>query len=99
MISLGGQGAISVIANVFPDHFSSMVHYAMQGDYLQAKKLHEAMLDVHPLLYVEGNPVGIKAAMEIQSLCSKQVRIPLVPLSEPSYQELEKILAKVPEPV
>jgi 4-hydroxy-tetrahydrodipicolinate synthase len=95
MIACGGDGAISVIANVYPRHFSEMVRHARRGDFAAAARLNNAMLDVHPWLYVEGNPVGIKAAMEIQGLCSREVRIPLVPLSDLAYAQLRAEMAKV----
>lgn len=97
MIACGGDGAISVIANVYPRHFSEMVRSARQGDFLTAALLNNSMLDVHPWLYVEGNPVGIKAAMEIRGLCSREVRIPLMPLSEVAYTQLRAEMAKVAE--
>ncbi len=96
MIAAGGHGAISVIANAFPKHFSFLVRKALQGDFAQAARLNNALLDVHPWLYLEGNPVGIKAAMEIQGLCSREVRIPLVPLSDASYQKLRTEMQQVP---
>lgn len=97
MIACGGDGAISVIANVYPRHFSEMVRSARQGDFPTAARLNNAMLDVHPWLYAEGNPVGIKAAMEIRGLCSREVRIPLMPLSEVAYAQLRAEMAKVAE--
>ncbi len=97
MIACGGDGAISVIANVYPRHFSEMVRSARQGDFPTAARLNNAMLDVHPWLYAEGNPAGIKAAMEIHGLCSREVRIPLMPLSEVAYAQLRAEMAKVAE--
>ena len=97
MMSCGGDGAISVIANMYPAHFSSMVHSALEGDFTTAARLNAELLDIHPWLYIENNPVGVKAGMEILGLCSKEVRIPLVPLSEGNYQNLKKEMAKVRE--
>lgn len=97
MISCGGDGAISVIANMYPAHFSNMVRSALEGDFATAARLNADMLDVHPWLYIENNPVGVKAGMEILGLCSKEVRIPLVPLSEGSYEGLKKEMEKVGE--
>lgn len=97
MISCGGDGAISVIANMYPAHFSNMVRSALEGDFATAARLNAEMLDIHPWLYVENNPVGVKAGMEILGLCSKEVRIPLVPLSEGSYEGLRKEMEKVGE--
>ena len=97
MMSCGGDGAISVIANMYPSQFSSMVRSALEGDFATAARLNAELLDIHQWLYIENNPVGVKAGMEILGLCSKEVRIPLVPLSEGNYQNLQKEMAKVRE--
>lgn len=89
MLACGADGVISVIANVFPQQFSSMVRCGLSGDFYTAAQIHADLLDVHPWLYCEGNPVGIKAAMEIRGLCTKEVRLPLVELSDSSYQRLK----------
>lgn len=96
MIGAGADGVISVIANVFPAHFSAMVRSALQGDFDTARRLNFELLDVHPWLYIENNPVGIKAAMEIAGFCSKEVRIPLVPLSDATYLKLKAAMDAVP---
>lgn len=96
LMSVGADGAISVIANAYPQEFSGMIRAGLEGDWATARQLNFDLLDVHPWLYVEGNPVGIKAAMEIKNLCSKEVRIPLVPLSEGNYASLKAEMAKVP---
>jgi 4-hydroxy-tetrahydrodipicolinate synthase len=96
LMANGGDGVISVIANLYPEHFSSMTQAALSGDFKTAAKLNLDLLDLHPYLYVEGNPVGVKAAMEIKGLCSGQVRTPLVPLSEQYRKQLRVEMAKVP---
>jgi 4-hydroxy-tetrahydrodipicolinate synthase len=96
MIAAGGDGVISVIANAYPAHFSEMVRAALQGNMASARKLNLDLLDVHPWLYCEGNPIGIKAAMEILGFCRRDVRIPLVPLSDANYQKLKNEMEKVP---
>ncbi len=95
ILSCGGDGVISVIGNVFPSEFSDMVHAALEGDFTTALSLHNRLLDVHPWLYVEGNPVGIKAAMEIMGFCTKDVRIPLMPLTDAPYQKLKEAIRQV----
>jgi 4-hydroxy-tetrahydrodipicolinate synthase len=95
MMSCGAEGAISVIANMYPLHFSSMINAALEGDFHTAAKFNAELLDVHPWLYCEGNPVGVKGAMEILGHCSREVRIPLTPLSEGAYQGLKREMDKV----
>lgn len=96
MLGLGADGVISVIANVFPAHFSTLVRAGLEEDFTTARRLHLELLEVHPHLYAEGNPVGIKAAMEIAGFCSKEVRIPLVPISDPGYLKLKAAMDAVP---
>lgn len=95
MIAAGGEGAISVIANAYPREFSSMVKAALAGDLSTARKLNFDLLDVHPHLYVEGNPVGIKGALETLGLCSRAMRVPLVKMTEPSLIALKKAMNEV----
>lgn len=97
MIAMGGHGGISVIANALPAQFSGMVRAALASDFPRARQLNFDMLEVHPLLYVEGNPVGIKAAVSMLGLCGNYLRVPLVPLSEPHRERLRKLLSQVPD--
>lgn len=89
MISFGASGVISVIGNAFPHEFSTMIRHALSGDFQTATQEHFALLDINNLLYVEGNPTGIKAACEIEGVCSKEVRLPLVSFSEGNYTKLK----------
>ncbi len=88
MIACGGDGVISVIANSHPKEFSSMVRSGLKNDYTQARILNNQLHDIHPLLYCEGNPVGIKAAMNIIGLCENYLRLPLVPMAKANYDKL-----------
>jgi len=92
-MSCGADGVISVIANVFPKLFSDMIRAALAGDFAKANALNLQVLDVHPWLYVEGNPTGVKAALEMEGFCTKDVRTPLAELSDENYSELKKALA------
>lgn len=94
IISCGGHGVISVIANAFPNHFSNMVKAALAGDFSTAQRLNLELLDIHPLLYLDGNPAGIKGALEIMGFCRKEVRLPLVPISDINYKALKEELEK-----
>lgn len=95
MISCGATGVISVIANAYPRLFSDMVRAARAGDFGKARQLNDQLLDIHPWLYVDGNPSGIKAAMEILGLCRQDLRIPLTPVTEATYQRLKKEIEKM----
>ena len=95
MISCGATGVISVIANAYPRLFSDIVRAARAGDFGKARQLNDQLLDIHPWLYVDGNPSGIKAAMEILGLCRQDLRIPLTPVTEATYQRLKMEIEKV----
>lgn len=88
ILACGGDGAISVIANAMPRAFSTLVRSALDDDYLTAAKINLDILDIHPWLYVDGNPAGIKAAMEIKGICSREVRLPLVPMRPENVESL-----------
>lgn len=99
LIATGGDGVISVIANTTPRPFSNMVRAALRQDLPTAQKLNLQLLELYKLLFIEGNPVGVKAAMELQGLCSREVRLPLVPMSETGVHlimaEMEKVLGQI----
>src|SRR5690606_31364669 len=95
LISCGAEGVISVIGNAFPHTFSSMVRAALDHEFVIAPHLNDIFLDVHPWLYVDGNPSGVKAAMEILGLCSKEVRLPLAPATDKTISELKTEIEKV----
>lgn len=96
LIGAGGDGVISVIANTVPRPFTDMVRAALRYDMPTAQQLNLKLLELYRLLFIEGNPVGVKAAMELQGLCGREVRLPLVPMSENGVHllmaELEKVM-------
>lgn len=97
MTAVGGDGVISVMANALPKAFSQMINFALDQDYYAARELNFKTYDLHKWLYIEGNPVGIKSAMEVLGFCMNEVRLPLAPLSLSNYErlklELESTLA------
>ncbi len=95
MIACGADGGISVIANAYPNEFASMTRSAVQGDLKRAKQLSDLLLDIHPWLYIEGNPSGIKAAMEIRGLCTRAMRIPLTELTDINFGHLKAAMQQV----
>jgi 4-hydroxy-tetrahydrodipicolinate synthase len=94
MISYGGVGAISVLANAFPKKFSSMVNKSLEGKFAEASKLLFDFIEINPLMYCESSPVGVKTALAHLGLCSDTVRLPLVPASEKLKAEIESNIRK-----
>lgn len=97
LMSLGGDGCISVIGNALPELYADMIHAAQNANFMEASRLHLATLDVHHWLYVENNPCGVKAALEIMGMCRREVRLPLVSFTERNYLNLKKELERVGE--
>jgi len=92
MISMGGTGVISVVANVDPERMSQMVRSALEGDYVNALKLHDELYDLMKVLFIESNPVPAKEALNMMGRPAGHVRMPLAPLKEESKEELQKVL-------
>lgn len=95
LIAAGGDGVVSVIANTVPRPFTDMVRAALRQDMPIAQQLNLKLLELYKLLFIEGNPVGVKAALELQGICGREVRLPLVPMTEQGVHlimaELEKL--------
>jgi 4-hydroxy-tetrahydrodipicolinate synthase len=94
-IALGADGVISVIGNTLPHPFSDMVRAGLRQDMPTAQQLNLKLLELYKLLFLEGSPSGVKAALELQGICGREVRLPLVPMTENGVKlirpELEKI--------
>ena len=98
MVASGGDGVISVISNLYPKEFSSMIRAGLNGDLQTAQKINLDLLDIHPWLYADCNPSGVKAGLEILGLCRKDVRIPLSAQSPENYEGLRKAMQQVLTP-
>jgi 4-hydroxy-tetrahydrodipicolinate synthase len=77
LMGAGADGVISVLANALPRPFSDMVRHALQGDFVEARNLHYPLMKFTQLLFAEGNPVGVKAALELLGIGGRHVRLPL----------------------
>lgn len=95
LMSIGMSGVISVVANAFPKQFSTMVQLALNDRFREAEKIHYSLLDLIDYLFVEGNPGGIKAALEILGIIENNLRLPLVPVSEKTYDKIEELIQKI----
>ncbi len=92
MIACGAEGVISVIANAFPKDFSEMTRQILAGNVNVAQKLHYKFTDIIEQLFADGNPAGIKAVLELQNICTANVRLPLVKINKDTQKELEKLM-------
>ena len=82
IIACGGEGVISVVANAFPLQFSKMIHSALQNDLATSKSYHYELLKITRWFFEQGNPGGVKAALETLELMESHMRLPLLPISK-----------------
>jgi len=93
IMAMGGHGVISVTGNAFPAEMTQMVRFAQNGDFENARKIHYKLQPVFQALFADGNPAGIKAALEILGMCSNNLRLPLVKVKPDVYQRIQMVIA------
>ncbi|MCD4711375.1 MAG: 4-hydroxy-tetrahydrodipicolinate synthase [Bacteroidales bacterium] len=95
MIAAGGDGAISVIGNAYPAITSLLIAAALDGSYKKARELHYMLFPMIRAIFKEGNPAGVKAAMEIRGWIENVLRLPLIPVTSALHQEIEQLDSKL----
>ena len=92
MIACGAEGVISVIGNALPKEFSRMIRLEQRGEFEAAVKIHHKFTDLSSLLFVDGNPAGVKALLHEMGLINNILRLPLVPTRVATVQKMSQIL-------
>ena len=92
MIACGATGVISVIGNALPKEFSRMIRLEFRGEFGAAQKIHHKFTDLYSLLFVDGNPAGVKALLSEMGFIKNQLRLPLVPTRVATLQKMAAIL-------
>lgn len=92
LITLGAVGVISVIGNAFPREFSKMVRLALAGDYEKALLIHHQFTELFSLLFVDGNPAGVKCLLHAMGFIENELRLPLVPTRITTYEQIRRVL-------
>ena len=95
LIALGAVGVISVIGNAFPKEFSRMVRLALEGDYTNARIIHSRFVELFELLFVDGNPAGVKCMLHIMGFIENKLRLPLVPTRITTLEKIRDVLNKL----
>lgn len=93
-MAIGFDGIISVAANCFPKDFSLMISEALNNQMVNARALHYKLLQGIQLLFVEGNPAGVKAVLSEMGLCENVLRSPLLSVSEETLHAIKKYLQR-----
>lgn len=91
-IANGGDGVISVVANLFPKEFSDMVKLSLDSKFEDARKIHYKLLDIIEQLFIDGSPGGIKAALDSVGIVSNNLRLPLTSVNRATYNKLSMLI-------
>jgi 4-hydroxy-tetrahydrodipicolinate synthase len=92
LMACGAKGVISVTANILPKEVKAMVVAVDEGRWVDAKKMHLKMLDIHNAMFIESNPVPVKTALSLIGKCRADVRLPLVGLQPASLEKLKSVM-------
>lgn len=92
MVACGAEGVISVIGNALPKEFSRMIRLERRGEFEAAVKIHHKFTDLYSLLFVDGNPAGVKALLHEMGFINNVLRLPLVPTRVATVQKMSQIL-------
>jgi 4-hydroxy-tetrahydrodipicolinate synthase len=95
MISVGAKGVISVASNIIPKQVSQMVEHALNGNFSQAYQIHKKYYPLFRDLFIESNPIPIKAAMADMKLIAEEYRLPMCEMQPDTREKLRKTLAKL----
>ncbi len=95
LITLGAVGVISVIGNAFPKEFSKMVRLALSGDFTNSLTIHHSFTELFELLFVDGNPAGVKCMLNMMGYIENKLRLPLVPTRITTYEKIRNILLQL----
>ncbi len=95
MVASGAAGVISVIGNALPKEFSRMIRLEFKGEYEPARKIHHMFTELYSLLFVDGNPAGVKALLNDMGFIENYLRLPLVPTKIETKKKMADILERL----
>lgn len=95
MIAAGAAGVISVVGNALPKEFSRMIRLEFKGEYEPARKIHHAFTELYSILFVDGNPAGVKALLSEMGLIDNVLRLPLVPTRVDTAERIAAIVKEM----
>jgi 4-hydroxy-tetrahydrodipicolinate synthase len=95
IIASGGSGVISVLANAFPAQTSELVSQSLKSNFKSAREIQLRILEITELLFIDGNPSGVKAMLNIMNICQNNLRLPLVPVNRTIYSRIQKAIEEL----
>ena len=94
MMVLGGSGIISVCSNLLPKEISTLCHLALEGRWSEARVLHYKLYEIVENLFIETNPIPVKAAMAMAGMINEEYRLPMSPMAPKNREILRQSLIK-----
>ena len=94
ILAIGGKGVISVTANILPSEVATLCSAAEEGDLVNARDQHYKLMDINNVLFIDTNPVPVKAALHLMGKIENEIRAPLVGLSSPYLELVKEVLNK-----
>lgn len=95
LLGMGADGVISVVANAYPKLFSEMVSLGLKAEMKKAREIHYKLTDFTRCVFADGNPSGIKAALEIKEIIVNNLRLPLVKIEKSHYNQLSALMSEI----
>ena len=95
LISIGMTGVISVVANAYPSEMSEIVNHTLKGNFKKAQEYHYKLIDFTNCIFSEGNPSGIKAALQIKGIIENNLRLPLTKITKSTFNKLSDIMKDI----
>ncbi|MFZ5431946.1 MAG: 4-hydroxy-tetrahydrodipicolinate synthase [Bacteroidota bacterium] len=95
IMSIGGEGIISVIANALPAKLSALIHHGLKGDFAEARKVHYELIELFRLQFQDGNPAGVKTMLHHFGVIENVLRLPLVPANDLTQRMIIEELQKL----
>ena len=92
LLGIGGRGVISTSANVAPREMAELVNAFREGDAVRAREIHYRLMPLFDALFCETNPIPVKTALAMMGVIGPEIRLPLLPLSEPHQEPLRAVL-------
>ena len=92
LIKSGADGVISVIGNAYAAEFAELVHLAQAGRFAEAEAIDKRLTELYSLLFVDGNPAGVKCLMELRGMLQNVLRLPLVPAKQTTKEKIASLL-------
>ncbi|MBN1798832.1 MAG: 4-hydroxy-tetrahydrodipicolinate synthase [Spirochaetales bacterium] len=95
IMALGGHGVVSVASNLIPQKMSAFVELALQGNWAEARKAHFELLPLFKAIFIETNPIPIKAALALKGMLQENYRLPMCPMDPGNKEKLKTVLQEL----